>query len=133
MRPASRFRFAVIALLLFCVTAATADAKPSHGIAMHGEPAYAADFKNFNYVNPDAPKGGNIAYASLGTFNSTNPLIVKGIAAAGIRAHVFESLLARSFDEPFSLYGLLAKSIETAGRSQLGRVQITARGAVLRR
>ena len=106
-------RFAITGLLLFFAATTNADAKPRHGIAMHGEPAYASDFKNFSYVNPDAPKGGSVTYASMGTFNSTNPMIIKGIAVAGIRAHVFESLLARSFDEPFSLYGLLAKSIET--------------------
>ena len=103
----------VIALLFLCISPEYAAAKPSHGISMHGQPAYAADFRNFSYVNPDAPKGGSVTYASLGTFNSINPMIVKGIAAAGIRAHVFESLLTRSFDEPFSLYGLLARSVET--------------------
>lgn len=104
--------------LLMCVGAATlpgksARSEPAHGIAMHGTPAYPAGFKHFNYTNPDAPTGGTVTFAALGTYNSTNPLIVKGIPAAGLRAHVFESLMARALDETFSLYGLIAQSIET--------------------
>ena len=107
-----------IAFALMCVATATlhigsARSEPVHGIAMHGTPAYPADFKHFSYANPDAPKGGTVTYAAMGTFNSTNPMIVKGIAAAGLRAHVFESLMARALDENFSLYGLIAESIET--------------------
>jgi peptide/nickel transport system substrate-binding protein len=88
-------------------------AEPSHGIAMHGTPKHAPDFSHFSYVNPDAPKGGSVTFASLGSFDSLNPLIIKGVAAAGLRNHVFESLMARAYDEPFSLYGLLAENIET--------------------
>ncbi len=85
---------------------------PKHGIAMHGTPKYPADFTRFDYVNPRAPKGGQIKLASIGGFDSLNPMIVRGSAAAGIRWHVFESLMARSYDEPFSLYGLIAQTIE---------------------
>lgn len=80
---------------------------------MHGTPKHAPDFSHFSYVNPDAPKGGSVTFASLGSFDSLNPLIIKGVAAAGMRNYVFESLMARAYDEPFSLYGLLAESIET--------------------
>jgi peptide/nickel transport system substrate-binding protein len=59
------------------------------------------------------PKGGEIVFGVLGSFDSLNPLIVRGVAAAGLREYVFESLMARAMDEPFSLYGLLAKTIET--------------------
>lgn len=80
---------------------------------MHGEPALPADFRHFRYVNPDAPKGGRMAFGALGTFDSLNPLIVKGVAAQSLRGYVIESLLARGYDEPFTLYGLLARTVET--------------------
>ncbi len=93
--------------------ALAADAQPSHGIAMHGQPKYGPDFVAFDYVNPDAPQGGKLIRAAQGSFDSLNPLIIKGEAAPGMRQYVYESLMARAQDEPFSLYGLLAESIET--------------------
>jgi peptide/nickel transport system substrate-binding protein len=84
-----------------------------HAVAMHGEPALADDFAAFRYVNPEAPKGGRLVQGVLGTFDSLNPFIVKGIALPQLRGLVFESLMARGYDEPFTLYGLLAQSIET--------------------
>jgi peptide/nickel transport system substrate-binding protein len=86
---------------------------PSHGIAMHDEPAMPADFSHFPYANPSAPKGGRLVYGVAGTFDSLNPFVVKGLAIPQIRGLVIESLMARGYDEPFSLYGLLARSIET--------------------
>jgi peptide/nickel transport system substrate-binding protein len=80
---------------------------------MHGAPALPADFAHMPYVNPDAPKGGRLVQGLLGTFDSLNPLIVRGLAIQQIRGFVVESLMARGNDEPFTLYGLLAKSIET--------------------
>ena len=79
---------------------------------MHGEPAEAPGFEHFKYVNPDAPKGGQVRIGVAGSFDNLNPLIVKGNAVAGMREYVFETLLARSLDEPFSLYGLIAQSVE---------------------
>src|SRR5690606_18654540 len=67
----------------------------THAIAMHGEPAWPAGFKAPTYVNPDAPKGGQLTQGVLGTFDSLNPFIVKGLPAANIRGYVIESLLAR--------------------------------------
>jgi peptide/nickel transport system substrate-binding protein len=96
----------------------TAFAEPKHGIAMHGEPALPADFKHLPYANPDAPKGGQLRQAVTGSFDSVNPFIVKGSAANGIRTYVFESLLGRNWGEPFSLYGLLAESIEVSDDRQ---------------
>jgi peptide/nickel transport system substrate-binding protein len=84
-----------------------------HAIAMHGAPAYGADFDHFAYVNPAAPKGGRFVQGVLGTFDSLNPFIVRGVALQPIRGYVIESLMARGYDEPFTLYGLLAKTIET--------------------
>lgn len=85
--------------------------EPAHGVAMHGEPAYPADFTHFAYVNPDAPKGGSLAMAAIGSFDSLNPYILKGNAAVGVGL-VFETLTTQSNDEAFSEYGLLAQSIE---------------------
>ena len=95
-----------------------ANAEPAHAIAMHGEPALAPDFQHFPYVDPDAPKGGTVVYGLKGTFNSLNPFIVQGAATQGLfdQTHgynVFESLMARSRDEAFTLYPLIAESIET--------------------
>ncbi len=96
-------------------------AAPAHGIAMHGEPALPKDFDHFAYADPAAPKGGTITYAFVGTFDSLNPFIVKsatttarGIWDASLGNNVFESLLVRNRDEAFSLYGLLADSVDMA-------------------
>jgi peptide/nickel transport system substrate-binding protein len=93
-------------------------AAPKHGIAMQGEPALPPDFKNLPYVTPDAPQGGAFRQAITGTFDTLNPFIIKGNAANGIRTYVFESLMARNGDEPFSLYGLLAESIDVSDDRQ---------------
>src|SRR5437588_870257 len=86
---------------------------PEHAIAMHGEPALPAGFDRLRYANPAAPKGGRLTQGILGTFDSINPFIVKGLALSQVRGYVVESLLARGYDEPFTLYGLLAKTVET--------------------
>jgi peptide/nickel transport system substrate-binding protein len=86
---------------------------PRHAIAMLGEPAFPPSFTQMPYVNPDAPKGGRLVFGSVGTFDSLNPLIVRGVTLQQIRGYVIESLMARGNDEPFSLYGLIAESIET--------------------
>ncbi len=84
----------------------------SHALAMHGEPKFNAGFTHYPYANPNAPKGGTLTLSTTGSFDSVNPLIVKGKSAEGVRAFAIESLLSRSLDEPFTLYGLLAQSIE---------------------
>src|ERR1700716_1779641 len=93
--------------------ASRVSAEESYAIAMHGAPALPADFTHMPYARPDAPKGGRLVQGILGTFDSLNPLIVRGLAIQQIRGFVVESLMARGNDEPFTLYGLLAKSIET--------------------
>ena len=80
---------------------------------MHGAPAMPADFTALPYANADAPKGGRVVEGVLGTFDSLNPLIVQGLAVQPVRGYVIESLMARDYDEPFTLYGLLARSVET--------------------
>src|SRR5262249_9024543 len=88
-------------------------AEARHAIAMHGAPALPQGFPRLPYANPAAPKGGRLVQGVLGTFDSLNPLIVKGIAPPSIRGYVVESLMARGYDEPFTLYGLIARSVET--------------------
>ncbi|MBN9598953.1 MAG: ABC transporter substrate-binding protein [Afipia sp.] len=80
---------------------------------MHGRPALPTGFTHQPYANPDAPKGGRMVQGLIGTFDSLNPFIVKGIAVQQVRGYVVESLMARGNDEPFTLYGLLARSVET--------------------
>jgi peptide/nickel transport system substrate-binding protein len=95
------------------LSAHQAAGEPRHAIAMHGEPALAANFSHMRYVNPAAPKGGRLTHGILGTFDSLNPFIVRGLALTQVRGYVVESLLARGYDEPFTLYGLLARAVET--------------------
>ena len=90
----------------------------AYALAMHGEPEWGPNFSHPTYANPAAPKGGQLVQGVLGTFDCLNPFIVKGISAANMRGYVIESLLARGYDEPFTLYGLLAESVVTdAARS----------------
>jgi peptide/nickel transport system substrate-binding protein len=94
--------------------ATLAAAEPMHGIAMYGDPALPLDFAHLPYANPDAPRGGSMVTANVGSFDSLNPFIVKGSVHWQLRFLMGESLMARSLDEPFTLYGLLAESVETA-------------------
>lgn len=91
-----------------------AEAAPVRAIALHGKPLFADDFTAFPYANPSAPKGGKLTLGVLGSYENVNPLIVGGTPASGIREFVVESLMARSLDEPFTLYGLLAQTIDVA-------------------
>jgi len=94
--------------------------EPPHAIAMHGRPAWGADFAHPSYANPAAPKGGQFVQGVLGTFDSLNPFIVMGLPAVNLRSYVVESLLARGYDEPFTLYALLADTVTTdAARSRV--------------
>jgi microcin C transport system substrate-binding protein len=101
---------------LVCLTAswgaAAQEVAPAHGIAMHGDLKYGPDFQHFEYADPDAPKGGEVRYAAIGGFDSLNPYILKGEAAAGL-GNLYETLMTSSADEAFSEYGLIAESIET--------------------
>ncbi|HUF88259.1 MAG TPA: extracellular solute-binding protein [Thermohalobaculum sp.] len=101
------------AIFVLALSVAPARAGPAHGIAMHGPPALEPGFSHLPYANPHAPQGGRVAYGEVGGFDSLNPYILKGRAPWGVRAHTVESLMARSWDEPFTLYGLLAESVET--------------------
>jgi peptide/nickel transport system substrate-binding protein len=97
---------------LFAVHAAFAESQ--HGIAMYGDPVLPPDFVSLPYANPDAPKGGRVVFGNTGGFDSLNPVVQKGTPPWQLRFWGYESLMARSRDEPFTLYGLLAESIRTA-------------------
>ena len=101
---------AVLTFLLALVPQAVAE--QAHGIALYGAPKQPLGFTHFSYVNPEAPKGGRLVLGAFGSYDSLNPLIVKGIAANGIRDFTIESLMARGLDEPFTLYGLVAETVE---------------------
>ncbi|NVO55417.1 ABC transporter substrate-binding protein [Rhodobacteraceae bacterium B1Z28] len=94
--------------------ASMASAESAHGIAMYGDPALPPDFVSLPYANPDAPKGGKVVFGNTGGFNSLNPFLQKGTSPWQLRFWTHESLMGRSWDEPFTLYGLLAESVETA-------------------
>ena len=105
--------FLSAALAIFTVTLPFA-ARAEEAIAMHGAPALAKGFTHFPYADPDAPKGGRLRLCLLGTFDSLNPFNLKaGSTAQGLGTMVFEPLMARSQDEPFTLYGLIAKDMDT--------------------
>ncbi|MFO1108791.1 MAG: extracellular solute-binding protein [Bradyrhizobium sp.] len=88
-------------------------AAESYAIAMHGAAKLPPDFVHMPYANPSAPKGGRLVFGLSGTFDSLNPLIVRGLAVQQMRGYVIESLMARGNDEAFTLYGLLARTVET--------------------
>ena len=111
--PLCAFRIVFYASLLFVTALPQNGARAAYAIAMHGAPAMPENFASMPYVNPDAPKGGRLVEGVLGTFDSLNPLIVMGLPVQTIRGYVVESLMARGYDEPFTLYGLLARNVET--------------------
>ncbi|MEX0382959.1 extracellular solute-binding protein [Spiribacter sp. 1M153] len=90
-------------------------AEAEHALALHGEPRYGPGFEHFDYVNPQAPKGGTLKLANVAasTFDSLHPFILRGTAAEGM-GRVFDTLTVQSLDEPFTQYGLIARSIEVA-------------------
>ncbi len=106
-----RFLSALLVLTCLSLPAGAADApKPVHGLAMHGDLKYGPDFKHFDYVNPDAPKGGTVRLGATGSFDSFNPFIIKG-TAAGASGFVYDTLMDDAADEPFSQYGRLAETV----------------------
>lgn len=111
-RRESAWGAAVLAAGIVLAQLSGASAEPRHGIAMYGDPALPPDFGSLPYVNPEAPQGGRIVFGEAGSFDSLNPHILRGRAPYAVATYVFESLMGRSWDEPFTLYGLLAESVE---------------------
>ncbi|MEW6300699.1 MAG: ABC transporter substrate-binding protein, partial [Thermodesulfobacteriota bacterium] len=113
-----QWRAGAVALALLCVSfhcpspgVADDNVPTSHGLSMYGDLKYGPGFTHFAYTNPQAPKGGDVKLAAIGTFDTLNPFTLKGIPAAGI-GQLFDTLTVQSADEPFSEYGLIAETIE---------------------
>ncbi|MFD1509274.1 extracellular solute-binding protein [Lacimonas salitolerans] len=104
----------VLGALALVLQGAAGIAQPAHGIAMYGEPGLSADFSALPYANPEAPRGGRLIEGNTGGFDSLNPFLRKGTVPWQLRFYAYESLMARNWDEPFALYGLLAETIEVA-------------------
>ncbi|MEX3680938.1 ABC transporter substrate-binding protein, partial [Paraburkholderia sp. BR14320] len=108
---------AAFAVALLCASLLAAPhAHAAHAIAQYGEPKYPAGFQHFDYVNPNAPKGGTLVLANpsrLTSFDKFNPFTLRGNAAPGLEL-MFESLTIGSSDEVASAYGLLADNIVVA-------------------
>src|SRR5579871_5119821 len=113
IRPA--IRTLIGAALLFATASPRAElGQPESAIAMHGAPGLPPGFDHWPYADPEAPKGGQLNLAYLGAFDSLNPYNVKALSTAqGLIGNVYQPLMVRSLDEPFTLYGLVARSIET--------------------
>lgn len=112
-------KISLFASALVGLSSFSTHAEPVHGISMHGTPALPADYKSFQYANPDAPKGGRFNYGVVGTFDSLNPFILNSMRTTArgmwdpvIGNMMYESLMYRNRDEPFTLYGLLAEKVE---------------------
>lgn len=114
MPPARLVLLAVLSLLAPVAPArAQGSDAPAHGIAMYGEPALPPDLVSLPYANPAAPRGGRLVLPEVGTFDSLNPYLQRGTAPWGVGLLTVEPLMVRSYDEPFTLYGLLAESVAT--------------------
>jgi microcin C transport system substrate-binding protein len=106
-------RLAVCLALIGLAFAGGARAEAPQGVALYGDLKYQPGFTHFDYTNPDAPKGGAIKFASIGTYDTFNPYTLRGVKADGL-GYLFDTLLASSDDEPDSEYGLVAKSVDVA-------------------
>lgn len=104
--------FLTAALSLIMINGTLAQGQTTHAIAMHGAVKYPADFTHFDYVNPQAPKGGKLRLATTGSFDTLNPFTVKGVPASSLGL-TYATLMVPSADEPFTKYGGLAKEIIT--------------------
>src|SRR5215470_4697178 len=110
MRRANGLLLAIV----FSLTPIVARSAPTHGISLFGDLKYAPEFEHFDYADPQAPKGGTMRLSAfISTFDTLNPFVIKGVAASGLQM-IFDTLAVASQDEPRSVYGLVADSIELA-------------------
>lgn len=101
-----------VATTVLVLAQGTASGEPMHAIAMHDAPTHGPDFTHFDYVDPAAPQGGVLRRAALGSFDTLNPYVIRGRPAEGLGL-IYEPLMRRGRNEPFTLYALLAESVET--------------------
>lgn len=123
MKSISTLWIAKILLTLIVGSSFSAFARPEHGVALYGEPKYTAGFEAFDYVNPNAPKGGTLHQAFFSTFDTLNPFVINGISAPGTGL-MHDTLMKQSADEAFSLYGLIADSIDISEDRQTVRFHL---------
>lgn len=109
--PFFRLRVAVLVSCGLLALLGAARAAETFGLAMHGEPKYGPKDTHLDYVNPDAPKGGTLKQAEIGTFDTLNPFSIKGKSAKGLTL-VYDRLMGRVWDEPFTMYPLIAESYD---------------------
>lgn len=109
----NKFKRVFVFCMLFSISFFSQSASWNDAISMYGDLKYDTHFDHFEYANPNALKGGSFKQASIGSFDSLNPFIVKGNAAAGI-TRIYDTLLQQSTDEPFSLYALIAEKVRVA-------------------
>src|SRR5277367_229848 len=100
-----------LGLVLLLAAFGTAKADVTYGMSLYGDFKYQPGFTHFDYANPDAPKGGTMRMSAIGTFDTLNPFVIKGVPAAGI-GQLFDTLSAAAADEPASVYGLVAETID---------------------
>lgn len=101
----------LLAFFILCAFASNALSTQTYALSIYGNPKYPKNFTHFDYVNPNAPKGGTLKGFALGTFDSLNPFIQKGNPAAELSTLVYNTLTIQSLDEPFSEYALVAESM----------------------
>ncbi len=118
MKPFNAIVIALLSCLLSSQSTAEQPKGPQHGLELYGSPKYPKDFKHFEYVNPDAPKGGQLVLGGSGTFDSLNPFVIKGTPAAGMSSlypsYFYATLMQHAADEPLSTYGYVADTVELA-------------------
>jgi peptide/nickel transport system substrate-binding protein len=103
----------MVLVSIFRIMPVFAQSSPQHGLSMYGTPNLPANFEHLPYANPSAPKGGRFTQAQEGSFDSLNPFIIKGNAPASLVPYIVQPLMLRSADEAFTVYGLIAQTIET--------------------
>ena len=119
-------RFVLLLLTLFSVTCQAQTIKESYAFAVLGEPKYDANFTHFDYVNPAAPKGGNITLSAMGTFDNFNRFALRGVAAERTDS-LYDTLFVTSDDEPGSYYPLVAEAARYADDFSWAEVTINPR------
>src|ERR1700728_3263113 len=107
----NKIKAAALAALFVLAAIGAAQAVVTYGMSLYGDYKYPPDFKNFDYANPDAPKGGTMKLQSIGTFDTLNPFVIKGVPAGGI-GELFDTLMTRSEDEASADYALVAESAD---------------------
>lgn len=128
--PVMHLKRSYLAAALIVFGAAGALAEPRHGMSIFGDLKYRPDFKHFDYVNPAAPKGGEVRLRDIGSFDNLNPFIIKGVKLRGMGAVAqglpYDSLMASAADEPDAMYGLVAETVDVGPDRQWVEFKIRA-------